>query len=530
MEEVKNTIGLEGLQDVFATGTSDSNRTLVLYIPSEEVGFEMNKMARDMAKSLSLPGFRKGKTPLTVIQRKFKDDLINDSILKLSEKRITELVNTEAIKPLSRPLVASYRKNEENGKYESTIRYEEIPPIDISNFYDDSFVMPVLEFTEADIDTIIERWQRSEQAYEPTDTPVQSGDWVSITVDSLVNGESKWNNPQKLDLIIAEEDDGLQVVKNACLGKSKDDYFSFDRDQEVSRLIKGELSEDESNRPSVENEFRILILDVQRPISGELNADFLQFLEVKSRQDDNFRAQVRVKAKQLFEKKRDQTLNELMLTSFFQQNTFMPPLSMIELATTRTLRGYGWSDETINKERYAKKPSAIYETALLSVVGDLRIDIILQHIEKDRHISIDQNELKNYLERKIQERAQDRRIWQDDDEIQRCWLENCNWSDGIYFRLNHVRSILLQETNLTEEVMNLTEFETWYEQNYYKGPNAVDDEDDLDPMDDDPPMDSELMRAMESLDTDLDDEAPVDESTSIILDAAGTPMKKPQTE
>ena len=50
-------------------------RELDLEIPAEEVQKVSEKIARDIAKIARVPGFRPGKAPVTLIKRRFADDI-----------------------------------------------------------------------------------------------------------------------------------------------------------------------------------------------------------------------------------------------------------------------------------------------------------------------------------------------------------------------------------------------------------------------------------------------------------------------
>ena len=50
-------------------------RELELEIPAENVKKAADKIARDLAKVARIPGFRPGKAPVTLIQRRFADDI-----------------------------------------------------------------------------------------------------------------------------------------------------------------------------------------------------------------------------------------------------------------------------------------------------------------------------------------------------------------------------------------------------------------------------------------------------------------------
>ncbi len=50
-------------------------RELELEIPAEEVTKQTEKVAKELARVARVPGFRPGKAPLSLIKRRFADDI-----------------------------------------------------------------------------------------------------------------------------------------------------------------------------------------------------------------------------------------------------------------------------------------------------------------------------------------------------------------------------------------------------------------------------------------------------------------------
>jgi trigger factor len=69
---------------------------LTLTIPKDDVHAEYDAMLADLCKTIQLPGFRRGKVPKDVLQRKFADTLKGDALSKIIEKVLTKVFGAEA--------------------------------------------------------------------------------------------------------------------------------------------------------------------------------------------------------------------------------------------------------------------------------------------------------------------------------------------------------------------------------------------------------------------------------------------------
>ena len=72
-----------------------SNVLLSVTVPREDVRAQYNEMMREYTKSLQLPGFRKGKVPQEVLERKFGDALKGDALGRIVEASMKEIFGGE---------------------------------------------------------------------------------------------------------------------------------------------------------------------------------------------------------------------------------------------------------------------------------------------------------------------------------------------------------------------------------------------------------------------------------------------------
>src|ERR1700730_10077158 len=80
-------------------------RMLGLEIPADEVSKAMERVAKEFAKVARVPGFRPGKAPITLIRRRFADDIKGEVLQSLVPERVEKAVNEQKLTPVSQPKV-----------------------------------------------------------------------------------------------------------------------------------------------------------------------------------------------------------------------------------------------------------------------------------------------------------------------------------------------------------------------------------------------------------------------------------------
>ena len=109
---------------------NSASRRMKFVLPGTEVGQEVNQIAKKMTKTVSVPGFRKGKVPLAVVKRKFYDQIKNDAIMALVGGRVEGELKEREIEPFSQPYIEDYTVDDESEDYQITVFYEVLPEFD----------------------------------------------------------------------------------------------------------------------------------------------------------------------------------------------------------------------------------------------------------------------------------------------------------------------------------------------------------------------------------------------------------------
>ena len=78
-------------------------RELELEIPAEEVAKAVERVAREFARVARVPGFRPGKAPVTLIRRRFADDIKSEVLQSLLPEQIERAVSEQKIVPVTQP-------------------------------------------------------------------------------------------------------------------------------------------------------------------------------------------------------------------------------------------------------------------------------------------------------------------------------------------------------------------------------------------------------------------------------------------
>src|ERR1700726_5347240 len=80
-------------------------REIELEIPADNVQKATDKVARDIARLAQIPGFRPGKAPVTLIRRRFADDIQGEVVQSLVPESLEKALGEKNLIPVTRPEV-----------------------------------------------------------------------------------------------------------------------------------------------------------------------------------------------------------------------------------------------------------------------------------------------------------------------------------------------------------------------------------------------------------------------------------------
>ena len=250
---------------------SPVSRKISVTVPAEEVNAALNAAAREVGASVTLPGFRKGKAPVSVIEKRFAGEVVSRATETLVERRVADILKEEDLKPLSR-LDFEGDQITRGKDLAFSFTFDTLPdsiklPEDLSAL---TVEMDSSEATEEEVEAFTKRLLKSTATLEEVkeNRLPENGDIVTIDVDGDVDGKDvpgmKVNNysiqlsePQdgkelsELDKIIrglhaGEEGTGTMVcpedhVDETLRGKTVNLRVKLDK---ISREILPELDED----------------------------------------------------------------------------------------------------------------------------------------------------------------------------------------------------------------------------------------------------------------------------------------------
>jgi trigger factor len=163
----------------------DFARRLKVSVPGERYQQGIHARIRELTKTVSMNGFRHGKVPALVIEKRFGQQVRDEVTNNLIRETLAEAVQQENLRPAHTPSIT--RDADDGGAFAYTATFEVLPEFPEIEVGDLAISREVAEVTDADIDGMIDTLRRQRMSFKPVDRAADTGDFVAF--EFVVSGD-----------------------------------------------------------------------------------------------------------------------------------------------------------------------------------------------------------------------------------------------------------------------------------------------------------------------------------------------------
>jgi trigger factor len=268
---------------------------LTLTVGREDVHSEYNKIINDYAKTIQIPGFRKGKVPRDVLVRKFSEAFKGEALGHIIEHAVTDVFEDESFPKENRPLPYSTPAIQDEPSdldpekdLRFSVVYDVLPKIDIGTWQGLEVEAPDASIEDEDLNRELEaiRERNAVVLDREDDAPSVKGDVVTVNYSEISEDGEPVGGSEREDFVFT-------------LGTG---YNIFHFDDEVAGMKKGETRditktypEDFEDKDLAGNtrKIRVTVTAVKERQLPDLDDDLAQDVDEKYQTLDDLKTNIR---------------------------------------------------------------------------------------------------------------------------------------------------------------------------------------------------------------------------------------------
>ncbi|MBY8908549.1 trigger factor [Salinicoccus roseus] len=371
---------------------------LTVTVPAKEVDGALNEAFKKVSKDVSIPGFRKGKVPRQMFEKRFGvESLYQDALDILLPKAYTEAVNEADINPVDQPEV-DIEQMEKGKDLIFTAKVIVEPEVKLGEYKGLEAEELDTEVTDEDVQKEIDNMLEAHaDMVVKEDGKVEEGDVVNLDFDGYVDGEQfEGGQAEGYELEIGSgsfipgfED---QVV-GMGVEEEKDVNVTFPEEYHAEELAGKEAT------------FKVKVNSMKSKEIPELDDELVKELDQDVETVDALKEKVEKDLKEAKENEADVTMKEQLIEQAADNAEIDVPEAMVKTETDRMLQEFEQrlSQQGINMEMY-QQLSGQDEDALREQMKDdaqkrVRTNLVLKQIAVDEDIEVTEADMDKELEK-----------------------------------------------------------------------------------------------------------------------------------
>ncbi len=370
--------------------TSSYERVLTIEVPPEKVTEGMENLYREISKTATHPGFRKGKVPRKLIEGRHAKSIREEAISTAVSAAAEEALIKQELNPLSEPVLGDVDFGDE-GPLCFKLTIEVKPEVKLGEYKGITLERPKKEIGEEEVAKVLERLQLSHAKYSPVERPIENGDFIVFDFQAFEDGKPvDQGRGENFSLEVGSGQFG-EDFEGQLIGVSKDEEkrieVRYPDDYKAEELAGKEVH------------FEIKVKDVKSRELPELDDDFAKDLGEHETLDE-LKKHWKEKLAEDMEKRMENYLREQALAKIVESSDVdVPPRLRARVSASvfeeqvRNLAQYGTDRETITAQR-----DQIAEFAEKEAERQIQVSFVSDAIADAESLSISDEELDKSLE------------------------------------------------------------------------------------------------------------------------------------
>ena len=393
--------------EIKSTKINSANAEIEATISMDEVNTNLEKIAKELAKTANVQGFRKGKVPVAIVKKQYGQKLVEDaeaeSLRNVMTAGLEELKISNA-SLIGEPNISKFDKSDD--KIEVAIKIAMRPEIelgDVASMVPD-FKKPAVE--DKDVDARILEIATAQAPLEDIkrNRKMKLGDTAVIDFEGSIDGVLFDGG--------AGKDHALELGSNSFIPGFEDQLVGVKRDEEV--VVKVTFPEnyggDLANKDA---EFKVKVNQIKVKAEVEINDELAQKL---MQGEEN--ATVEEMKKQIKTQLENESLSKLyqddlkpkLLEAFVNKLSFDLPEFVVEQEIDMALNkkaGTMTEDEIKELRENADKLTELRETFRDEAVKSVRATFIIDSLAQAKEVKIEENEVMQTIYYEAMQMGQD---------------------------------------------------------------------------------------------------------------------------
>jgi len=347
-----------------------------------------------LARQVKVPGFRPGKAPMSMLEKRFGPNVKKEVMTQLVSERLAEVIEEKGFRSVSPPKILEVEA-EEGTDISVSASVEIVPDFKINDYSKVEIPIEITRVTDEDVNQAI-NYQRERQGtkVQVLDRPVEDKDFVKLDFNGTLNGEAFEGGKGSDHIVQVGSDYLLKDMGNQLIGMSVDE----------EKDIPVQIPENYSSNKSIAGKeviFHVSLKGIQKNQLPELNDDFAKNIEPKDKfaSLEDMKLQIRSQLEEHARGDAHREAKKIVAKKITEMNPIEVPEGLVEEQIKHMVI------QALKKEQQAKNQTESINEEEIHVTDSqkkehrenaiqlLQQELVLDQLASNLNIKIDESEL-----------------------------------------------------------------------------------------------------------------------------------------
>jgi len=297
------------------------SRRMSITVPRERVERTRSAVTAQIARSVRLPGFRKGHVPQRVLEKQFGASIEQETLERLIQESYREALEMQGLQPITQGTIDQVHFHD-NAELHFEVEFEVQPEVKLARTTGFRATRPSEEVGDDEVDSVLERLRDERAVWQPR-AEGERPDWADQVLVEITALAAEGEEPEetKTYRFVLGEGQAIPAIEEAILtlapGEENDFTVAFPEDFP------------DPEQAGKEQRLHIKVMSVQRKDVPELDDEFARSLgdfedltALRARITEDLREEAKRRA--------EAEVRGQLVSQILEANPFDVPDSMVE--------------------------------------------------------------------------------------------------------------------------------------------------------------------------------------------------------
>ncbi|ERF78014.1 trigger factor [Gallibacterium anatis] len=364
--------------------TQGLERRISITVPADVIEQAVREELKRVAKTARIDGFRKGKVPPSIIEKRFGASARQDVLGDVMQRHFFDAVMQEKINLASRPTFTPEKYTVgEDLTFSAT--FEVYPEVEIKGLENIKVEKPVVKINEADIDKMVDTLRKQQATWEETTEAAAADSRVTLDFVGSIDGEEFEGGKANDFILFMGQGRMIPGFEDGIVGHKAGEQFDIDvtfPEEYHAENLKGKAAK-----------FAITLKKVEKMVLPELTDEFVAKFGPNTKTVADLRAEIEKNMQRELDNAVTANIKQQVLDGLLEQNNIDVPNAAVD-EEINVLRQQATQRFGGNAKQALELPREIFEEQAKRRV---KVGLLLSKVISGNDLKVDEDRVKSMI-------------------------------------------------------------------------------------------------------------------------------------